>query len=443
MLPISKKFEDKMKALLGSQFALYEQSLAQPAFRGLRVNRLKIETDEFLKIMPAALRPSPFSEDGFYVADDGVSKHAFHHAGLYYMQEPSASSAVTVLNPGPHDRVLDLCAAPGGKSTQIASALRGTGLLVANEFVAARANTLISNLERMGVVNAVAVNSDTGLIARRFPLYFDKVLVDAPCSGEGMFKKEPQALSQWSQQLVEACAQRQKEILHNGACCLREGGELVYSTCTYSLEENEEVVEDFLRDHPDFVLLPSGAAFGQPGFDREGKTRRIFPFHQGEGHFIAKFQRVGGGCNPGGGYAYAKEDCPPYRAWEAAYLKEPHPGVCQTVGDRVLLMPRGLPDLSGLHILRCGVLAGTVRGSRLEPAHSLCLSAAARWRQTVELGASSEELRGYLHGEALRVDESLRGYAAVLAQGYAVGFGKAVDGVLKNHYPKGLRTKVK
>ena len=354
-----------------------------------------------------------------------------YHAGAFYSQEPSASSAVTLLDPQPGEKVLDLCAAPGGKSTQIAALTGDRGLLWSNEVVRSRASALASNLERMGVKNAV--------LAEKLEGYFDRVLVDAPCSGEGMFRRDPQAIAEWSPAHVEACAARQLAILGSAARCVREGGVLVYSTCTFSEEENEGVVRAFLRENPGFVLEKPDVAFGRPAYGVDAV--RIFPMDGGEGHFAARFRRTAPN-----GYAARPYDEKPDRQTEAAaqtfcasVFTDLRAERFARVRDRILLLPAVLPALSGLGVLRAGVELGEMKKNRIEPAHGIFMAAKpAQCRSVLHLRHDDPRLTAFLRGEEIPA-EGLAGYTAVAVEGVMTGFGKASGGVLKNKYPKGLR----
>ena len=300
-------FEQRERALLGPR---YEQLYAAPqeaAERGVTVSALRAMPEQFAQKADFPLEVSPFCKAAFVVhaPEFKPGRHPYHHAGVFYSQEPSASSAAPLLGVQPGMRVLDLCAAPGGKSSQLAAALGGQGLLVSNEFVAARAEVLRSNLERMGVPNAVVLNEDTGRIAAALPEFFDRVLVDAPCSGEGMFRKEAVAVTQHCEALVKQCAALGAQILDNAAACLAPGGEMIYSTCTFAPEEDEGQVAAFLQRHPEFTLADVFGnvdySFGSPGeANRTGglpldvnKVRRIWPCQGGEGHFIARLVKAG------------------------------------------------------------------------------------------------------------------------------------------------------
>lgn len=245
-----KRMEERLP-----DFAAYAACLSLPPYKGIRVNTLKISAEEFAGISPFSLSPVPWEASGYYIAEEKPGRSAYHDAGLFYVQEPSAMCAAPLLDVRPGERVLDLCAAPGGKGTQLAQAMRGQGILVLNEKIPARAKILLQNVERMGIVNAVVTCADPETIAERFEGYFDKVLVDAPCSGEGMLRKEEEAAANWSPENVAMCAARQKKLLDSAARTVRAGGQLVYSTCTFAEEEDEENAAGFLARHPEFILM--------------------------------------------------------------------------------------------------------------------------------------------------------------------------------------------
>lgn len=447
----------RMERLLGADYARFIASYESPLRRGVRVNTLKADRERFLSLFPLPLVPSPFAADGFYLdAPHKAGGDPLFHAGAYYMQEPSASAAVTVLSPQAGEKILDLCAAPGGKSTQIAVALGGTGLLWSNEYVRARAHILGQNLERCGVRNAVLSSADAETLAAGLFGFFDAVLVDAPCSGEGMFRKEPAALSAWSEENVAHCAARQRDILDAAAKTVRAGGRLVYSTCTFAPEENECTAAWFLATHPDFESLPIAVSFGEAGFafDRVAafdKTvsgvrydaaacRRILPYHGGEGHFIAAFRRTDAPPQTPAPFAYTKDkNADTAAALFADCFSEELYGVPLTVGDTVRLLPTGLPALAGLPVLSAGVALGTVCKNRLEPCHAVFAAArAAACRRLLSLKADDARLAAFLHGEELQTDGAA-GFTAVAVADIPVGFGKCAGGRLKNRYPKGLR----
>ncbi len=434
-------FQKAMEQLLGEEYTAYAACLEQPPRRGLRRNPLKCGEEALRGCLPFSLEPTPFSPLSFTfeAGEEKVGHLPAHHAGLFYVQEPSACSAVTVLDPQPGEKVLDLCAAPGGKSTQIAGLLEGKGLLWANEIVKSRAQILLSNGERLGVRNAVVSSCHPQRLCECLQGFFDRVLVDAPCSGEGMFRRDPEAIAQWSPESPAACAQRQRAILDSASLAVREGGVLVYSTCTFSREENEDNVRWFLDAHPEFQLVPLYLPFGRPGLDGL-PVCRIFPMDGGEGHFVAKFQRVGeNSCKAGTFTAYLpRREEPEIQALFEELFTCPWPGQAARFGDRVLLLPQDLPELSGLGVLRAGVELCRQKGKRWEPSHAVFQAARKEdCRQTLDLPWDAPDLLAFLRGE--EIDCGGKGYTAVCAGGVPTGFGKASGGRLKNHYPKGLR----
>ena len=347
--------------------------------------------------------------------------------------------AAPLLAVKPGERVLDLCAAPGGKSTQIAGLLQGQGLLWSNEIVKNRAQVLLSNTERLGVRNGVVSSCHPQRLCEALQGFFDRVLVDAPCSGEGMFRRDPEAVAQWSPESVPACAQRQRAILDSAALAVKEGGVLVYSTCTFSKEENEDNVEWFLGAHPEFELIPLDLPFGRPGIHGL-PVRRIYPMDGGEGHFVAKFRRVGeNSCRAGtfGQFLSGKEEEEARNLFQELFTCE-FPGNAARFGERLYLLPNGLPELDRLGVLRAGVELAQRKGRRWEPSHGVFQSARKEeCRQVLDLPWDAPELSAFLRGEEIDCDG--KGYTALCAGGVPTGFGKASGGRLKNHYPKGLR----
>ena len=430
-----------MKTLLGGEFdAFLKIYNSDRSFRGLRVNTLKCSADKLRGLLGFPLEPTPFCPDGFYIPDGVVSlgNHPLHHAGAFYIQEPSASSAVEMLEVEQGDIVLDLCAAPGGKSTQIGAKLRGTGLLWSNEIVKSRANILLSNIERMGIANAVVSNSHPDALCDALAEQFDKVLVDAPCSGEGMFRKNAAAQTEWSEEHVKSCAERQLHILNSARRALRPGGVLVYSTCTFSPEENEGVITRFLAENPDFALEDSGVSFGRPALQA---ARRIFPMDGGEGHFAARLRKNGVRLpRVTAKAASAAPDREVLAFYDSLFAGRPFGERIVNKNNKIIILPENYIETKGLPILRAGVVLGEAVKNRIEPHHSAF--AAAKPEQCVsrvDLDCESAEIRAYLHGEEIAVPAGVRGYAAVCVNGVTAGFGKASNGRLKNKYPKGLR----
>ena len=428
MLP--EAFLNRMKDMLGEEYPAYLQSLERPRAVALRFNPLKGEQ----AALPFVGENVPWEEKGYYYDPESrPGLHPYHECGVYYLQEASAMSAVALLDPRPGERVCDLCAAPGGKSTQIAGRMLGEGFLLCNEWSPKRAKILSQNIERLGVSNALVTNETVENLSRRLPEYFDRVLVDAPCSGEGMFRKEEAAVTDWSEETVAVCAERQREILRSAAKLLRPGGRLVYSTCTFAPEENEETVAAFLEEHPEFVSEDVSA----PWFSKVGTGMfRLWPHKLlGEGHFVAVLRKSGAGETPdanGKGEKLPKE-------WEQfakdMEIKLPG-GKAIFFGETLYWAPAQTPELKGLRVLRVGLELGEIRKGRFLPAHALAL-----WLKTAKniesYPAGSKEMADYLHGDV--VPSRKNGWCLVMADGYSIGWGKGDGNVLKNHYPKGLR----
>lgn len=428
MLP--EAFLQRMEAQLGSEYPAFLESLERPRAVALRFNPMKGERP----VLPFVGAPVPWEPEGFYYdPETRPGLHVYHEAGVYYLQEASAMAPVALLDPKPGERVCDLCAAPGGKTTQIAGRMLGRGFLVCNEINPKRAKILSRNIERMGVANALVTNEHPETLASRFPGFFDRVLVDAPCSGEGMFRKEEAAVTDWSQETVQMCARRQREILDSAARLVRPGGRLVYSTCTFAPEEDEETVAAFLEAHPEFTPEPVEAPWFVSG---ENASYRMWPHKLlGEGHFAAVLRKTQG--ESGEAPACPGEKCP--KAWES-FAKElditlPE-GKAVSFGQSLYWAPMELPELNRLKVLRPGLELGTERKGRFEPAHALAL-----WLKTCAVAESfppeSPEMKAYLHGDV--VPSGKKGWCLVQAGGYAIGWGKGDGSVLKNHYPKGLR----
>lgn len=436
-------FLKRMQELLQDEYPAYVKTLEVDAYRGLRINTLKVTKDDFLKQFPYALRQTPFSSSSFYLSQEieHLGNHPYHIGGYFYMQEPSASSAVEAMHIKQGDYILDLCAAPGGKSTQIAAKLANTGFLVSNEIDGKRAQILLSNIERIGVSEAMICNQYPDEICKSFAEFFDKILVDAPCSGEGMFKKHSKALMDWSEEHVLACSHRQIQVLHSAYEALKQGGELVYSTCTYALEENEMVVAQFLKDFPDMKQLDCEVSFGRFGYAVEGmdetKVRRILPMDQGEGHFIARFKKDG---KPSSikSKQMLTQKVPSYVLDTLANIVDLPQGHFYMIKDRVYYKKESFIATNKGKVLRQGIYMGDCVKNRFEPHHHLFMSAYLRpfLRQIYEL--QEHEIALYFSGNQLFVD-SYRGYVAIAYKGCIVGFGKGDGIVIKNKLPKGLR----
>lgn len=430
MLP--EKFLARMQQQLGDEYDEYLRSLQRPRAVALRFNPLKGD----IPALPFVEKPVPWEPMGYYYDPDSrPGLHPYHEAGVYYLQEASAMASAALLEPQPGEIILDLCAAPGGKSTQIAGRMQGKGLLVSNEINQKRAKVLSRNIERLGIANTVVTNESPAALADRFPGFFHRIMVDAPCSGEGMFRKEEAAITDWSEENVEMCARRQAEILDCAAAMLRPGGRLVYSTCTFAPQEDEEAVEAFLARHPEFETESVNAPWFQES--RPGMYR-LWPHKLlGEGHFAAVLRKMD--CREETADVNPDKPMPLPKAF-LTFAKELDialpDGQAVTFGDTLYWMPPQMPALHRLRVLRPGLELGALKKDRFEPAHALAL-----WlkhcKNEISLSPESKELAAYLHGEAIPC--TVRGWCLVKAGAYSLGWGKGDGNQLKNHYPKGLR----
>lgn len=476
MSQLPEDFLNRMKEMMGEEYEAFYEGYQGIRYSAFRINSLKAEKEEFLKLTQnmqdfAPLGEVTWEKNGIYY-DREVSfpgKHPFHEAGVYYIQEPSAMAPVPFLQCMPGEKVLDLCAAPGGKSTQLASYLGGEGLLVANEIHPQRAKILSENVERMGITNCLVTNETPEKLAQLFPGFFDKILVDAPCSGEGMFRKNENAGEEWSLENVENCAQRQAGILDCAAEMLKKGGRLVYSTCTFAPSENEEGICDFLDRHPEFYeakleenQVPEGIVHGKhyEGM-RKGEEDarlsacfRIWPhLAHGEGHFLAVLCKDGeemGEISPQNGFIKGKniKDYKELQEFlEETLTEEGKERICSgkviAFGDQLYLCPENMPSLQKLKVLRPGLHLGTMKKNRFEPSHALALALRpGECRHTYEVNLETGEARSYLEGMTLQpadTAEMEKGWYLITVCGYSIGFAKMAGGILKNHYPKGLR----
>ena len=429
MLP--ELFLQRMKAQLGPEYEEFLKSLERPRAVALRMNPLK---GDQIPDLPFLGNPVPWEPMGYYYDPEArPGLHVYHEAGVYYLQEASAMAPVSLLDPQPGERVCDLCAAPGGKTSQIAGRMLGEGFLLCNEINPKRAKILSRNMERMAVSNALVTNEHPANLAARFPGFFDRVLVDAPCSGEGMFRKEEAAVTDWSPETVEMCARRQGEILHSAAQMVRPGGRLVYSTCTFAPEEDEGAVAAFLAAHPEFTPEVVDAPWFVSG---ENGSHRMWPHKLlGEGHFAAVLRKAEG---EGEEIPAGKEEKLPGEWTKFAKelgIRLPQ-GRALLFGQTLWWVPAEMPDIKGLKVLRPGLELGIVKKDRFEPAHALAL-----WLKTCtntqNYPAESQEIRDYLHGEV--IPGKVKGWCLVQADGYSIGWGKGDGNQIKNHYPKGLR----
>ena len=432
MATLPEKFIENMKKQLPETeweafFACYEKK----PFKGVRLNGLKGGRYALKPLLPFLGEPIPWEENGFYTDEEKLGGNPLHFAGAFYSQEPSAMSAAPLLEVKPGERVLDLCSAPGGKGTQLACAMDGKGIIVLNEPISSRAKILSQNVERMGIKNAVVLNEYPDALATKFQGYFDKILVDAPCSGEGMFRKNAEeALGEWSEENVALCAERQKGILDCATKMLRVGGRLVYSTCTFAIAEDEGQVRDYLASHPEIQLL---------------KQEKLYPHKvDGEGHFVALFEKLSRTEEWESRLKEHKRSVTnsgekAYRDFEKTFFKEKFAFRLHEVNGILYELPENVFDWKGLQVLRVGVRLGEVKNGRFEPSHSLAMCIKAdECKNVVDFTADDEKLEKYLRGETFDCDIP-NGWCVVCVRGLPVGLGKAVGGTVKNHLPKGLR----
>lgn len=494
-----------MQDMLGEAYPAFLRSYEENKYQALRVNPWKAESKDLQEKSNFHLRQVPWEPNGFYYeSDDQPGKHPWHEAGVYYIQEPSAMAPAAYLEVMPGEKILDLCAAPGGKTTQIASYMKEQGILVCNEIHPARAKILSENVERMGIPNAMVTNESPQKLAEIFEEYFDRILVDAPCSGEGMFRKNEEACEEWSLENVRICAERQDEILDCAASMLRPGGRIVYSTCTFAPAENEGSMARFLTRHPEYELLEvplyDGMERGVPawaysygnednGLDEEKvahmhleRTIRLWPHKlQGEGHYLAVLQKKGEvpqgyegftrfgleqGSKPedilkGNGKKPSKnkkadmrgnkntqgnkmaEGLKVFLEFEQETLTkkllDTENGGLLTFGDQLYLIPKGMPSVQGLKVLRPGLHLGTIKKERFEPSHALALNLDAEEviRSMVLIG-TEPQAQAFINGQTLNY-EGEKGWYLITVDGYSLGWGKLAGQIMKNHYPKGLR----
>ncbi|MCR8659148.1 RsmB/NOP family class I SAM-dependent RNA methyltransferase [Paenibacillus endoradicis] len=525
-LPAS--FLEKMKFLLDDEYDNFMSSYDEQRYYGLRVNELKVSHEQWLGLTPFQehLEPILWTDNAFYYEEqDRPGKHPHYHAGMYYIQEPSAMVPVELLDVQPGQRVLDLCAAPGGKSTQIASKLQGQGIIVSNDIATERTKVLAKNIELAGVRNAVVMNEHPSQIATKFPQWFDRVLIDAPCSGEGMFRKNESMIEEWGNFSVDRCSSMQREILDDVAKMVAPGGQIVYSTCTFSPEENEEQIARFLTRQPDFTVVQVednwGWAHGkhqwvssevseqlsQEQLHSIDGTIRLWPHRmKGEGHYVAVLKRDGiarditetslnseinrhimwrdidntvtkrdkhESKSIKNGYRdrpsnkekdkkkqnlnYGKSlkaEATPDEIWnifaqeQVAIVPElNYEAVCY--GNRVYLQPEGMPSLAGLKVVRAGWYIGELKNGKFIPSHPLAMGIRQDEAiRSINFTSTDDLLQRYLKGETIFIQSDQliikdgakqNGYVLICVDHCPVGFGKNVDGMIKNELPAGWR----
>ncbi len=502
-MKLPEEFVNKMQGLMGEEFNSYLESYKKPRFYGLRVNTLKISVEEFLKISPFHLEPVPWTTDGFYYQEgDNPGRHPYYYAGLYYIQEPSAMLPGAVIGVKPGDKVLDLCAAPGGKTVQMAAQMKGKGLLVANDINADRVKALVKNIELCGVRNAVVMNETPDKLARNFEGYFDKILVDAPCSGEGMFRKDEDAIKSWEKFKCEKCSGMQWDILQQVDKMLKPGGSILYSTCTFSPEEDELMIEKFMNEymgHYELLEIPKtggiegGRTQWSNGTYDFSKTARLWPHKlNGEGHFAALIKKIDKASgdknnidegqnninnneNNKNGFEKNRRDgdknrfennsrdgeIDRLRRWEksnvindANDLRNFNPELANFIEDNTSLnlqgqvfqkgsniyhLPESCPDLAGLKVAKFGWYLGEMGPKGFIPSHSFAISLCNdEIKNKINFEVDSRETNSYLKGETLIVSGE-KGYTGICVDGYLLGWAKQTGDMLKNLYPKGWR----
>ncbi|WP_022749746.1 RsmF rRNA methyltransferase first C-terminal domain-containing protein [Lachnobacterium bovis] len=480
MLP--NLFLDRIKLILSA--AEYNDFLASYEIErkhGLRFNLLKANYDTFKdkNIDNIQLSPIDWVNNGyFYENDNRPGKSPYHEAGVYYIQEPSAMAPAAYLDAKPGEYILDLCAAPGGKSTQIASTMNHQGLLVSNEINSKRCKILSENIERMGISNAVVTNEPPDNLTKIFPGFFDKIMVDAPCSGEGMFKKNLNATDEWSTENVEICSQRQDMILDCASKMLAPGGRIVFSTCTFAPEENEGSIYRFLKRHSDFKIVDvvkyNGMSDGNLDYYKKivdttnnsdfkdtinseldydfykeelKKTIRLWPhLLKGEGHFVAVLEQTNNKIEKRNIFSSKNKNKKPkeldlyYEFFNDTISKLPLDGKLELFKDQLYLVPNGLPSLSGVRLLRRGLHLGTLLKNRFEPSHALALYLSnGMVKKSVDI--SYDQAKKFIAGETFPCDKE-KGWYLITVNGYSLGWGKMAGKVMKNHYPKGLRKNI-
>ncbi|WP_195940518.1 RsmF rRNA methyltransferase first C-terminal domain-containing protein [Romboutsia sp. 1001713B170131_170501_G6] len=431
MTKLPERFLSDMKEILKDEYDEFIKTYDDKKTTGLRVNTLKISKNDLDKLDLFKLEQIPWVDEGFYYDEDidRPGKNPLHEAGAYYLQEPSAMSVVPKLDVKEGEKILDMCAAPGGKSTYILSKLNNTGLLVSNEINPTRIKALGENLERFGAKNCIITNTDSNNLKKVFRGYFDKIVIDAPCSGQGMFRKDEVAISDWSYAKVLECQSIQREIIRDGYEMLKNGGTLVYSTCTFAKEENETVINEFIEEYENAKLI-----------DME----RLWPHKiKGEGHFVAKIQKNEEEDTNTKELKVKRLDkeLKDYREFEKKFLNESLGNKFDIRGENLYLLPEESPETKKLKVLRYGLHLGTLKKNRFEPSHALShYLKPNQVKYTENLSIQDEEVLNYLRGNTINTGQS-RGWVLVTVENIPLGWGKESNGVLKNHYPKGLRIK--
>lgn len=479
MISLPSEFEDRMKNLAGFDIEKYKKEIKNnSAVKAFHVNGLKISGDELENTVDFPTKKVEFTDDGYYFEHEYIGKTPLHHAGAFYVQEPSAMCPVAAVDIKPDWKVLDMCASPGGKSIQIANKLEKDGALISNEIVPSRCKKLVGNFERMGIRNAVVTNADSATVGKWYENVFDLVLVDAPCSGEGMFRKSESAIADWSMENVIMCAERQAQILQNVAGTVKAGGYLLYSTCTFSLEENEMNVDRFLRTHPEFVLqklsdsivanTAEGIKFDCCAVCNISYTRRFYPYiSKGEGQFIALMKKNGdvdaepdgtatsdtserilykNGCRP-----LTKEEMKITRSFLHDIVQDYenlfnddsqlHGYGIKKYNNNIVIVSDIIP-VPEYKVFSCGVKIGEIIKNRIVPHHQFFMAYGNYFKRKINLDCGSGQAAQYIGGMGFDCPNIDDGWASVLINNCTVGGAKVVNGYVKNHYPKGLRDTV-
>ncbi len=451
MIELPKEYEERMKSLLGDEYSLYEKSLNEEPVKGFRVNTRKISLADFGKIDVFSSGKIPYVENGFYLDYEKIGNHPYHHAGMIYVQEPAAMAPAECIEIDPRWTVLDMCAAPGGKSTQLKNKLGDKGVLVSNEIISSRCRILTGNIERLGLKNTVTTCMDTKKLASVFPKTFDLIMCDAPCSGEGMFRKEEAALTEWSQENVNMCAARQRDILDNAVKLLKNGGYIIYATCTFSLEENEMVIDSFLKKYPEFEIVEAtqtvrentsdGIVFSGAECQNLHFARRCYPHkNKGEGQFMAVLHNTLP-CEDNRIIKQNKNTKTDKIIFDFLddVLTEYDKDQVNLYNKNPVYFTPDFPVKDGT-AFSCGITIGEVRKNYIQPHHQFFMGLGDSFKRKIDLSLEDERVKKYLHGEEISV-QCENGWAVVMADGCALGGAKVVNGVAKNHYPKGLRIK--
>lgn len=438
---LDQVFLDKMKVYLGDEYDAFLKSYEADRFYGIKVNTLKISVEEFKKISPFKLKEVPWCKDGFYYDPNESnlkpSKHPYYHAGLYYIQEPSAMSPAEELAAKGHDKILDLCASPGGKTIQIAGDMQNKGLIVTNDISTGRIKALVKNIELYGIKNAYVVNEDQFKLSSKLYGYFDKILIDAPCSGEGMFRKDPNALKAWSSHSVDVCVEKQTSIMSVITDALKNGGELVYSTCTFSREENEDIIESFISENNNFKKI---AMNDNKEFDVKLGYSRLWPHKlDGEGHFIAHIKDVNLISDIENNYVKNNNAPEEIKEFIKENLTIDLEGRYERIKDKIYILPEVEIDIKGLRVARSGWYIGELVRGKFKPSQAFAMGLDIKHaKRTINLSSDSVEVIKYLKCETISC-EGEDGLNLICVDSYPIGWGKFKSGMLKNMYPAAWR----